>query len=192
MMTTMLPPQNSSGPNEQIRTARINGWYTVLAAALAAVVTFVGTVAYQEAAKERQGCAATPSRDNCDKKYASATGCEKDAITVPGGTAVRTVPAGRMVLELRWSRTCQTLWARAQPQNDVFFLQPWIEPDRKDATRFFAAGERTRGWLESPMAFIPGGNVAAKACSFAGRGRPDAQYACTAMLMPDGTDVTES
>ncbi|MFI7106352.1 hypothetical protein ACIBK9_08605 [Nonomuraea sp. NPDC050227] len=46
--------------------------------------------------------------------------------------------------------------------------------------------------LESPMAFSPGGNVAAKACSFGGHGRADAEYACTAMLMPDGTDVTES
>ncbi|MEV3982939.1 DUF2690 domain-containing protein [Nonomuraea sp. NPDC049758] len=191
-MTTALPQRHPPGPNDQIRSARINGWFAVLAAVLAAVVTFVGTVAYQEAAKERQGCAATPSRENCDKKDASVTGCDKDAVTVPGGTAVRTVAAGRMILELRWSRTCRTLWARAQPQNDVFYLQPWTEPDRKDATRFFAAGERTRGWLESPMAFSPGGNVAAKACSFGGHGRADAEYACTAMLMPDGTDVTES
>ncbi|WP_176741274.1 DUF2690 domain-containing protein [Streptomyces sp. LUP30] len=71
--------------------------------------------------------AATCSGSGCTYQDPQASGCSADAVTV----AHYQLPAVQQQLELRWSPSCHTNWARMYLDTDPTWLRA-VQPDRGD------------------------------------------------------------
>jgi energy-coupling factor transporter ATP-binding protein EcfA2 len=131
-------------------------------------------------------CQNAPSRGTCDQQSPTASGCDQDGTVVSGGQATGPLHGIEFTVELLWSPTCQTNWSRARPTgNQSAQFGPWIEPERGDATRFFATVRARRDWVNSPMAYSDGGTAGAAACVIV-PGSQQPYFLCTPMLMHNG------
>jgi hypothetical protein len=131
-------------------------------------------------------CRSAPSRASCDKEDPQASECDQDGTVVPGGQVTGPLHGTEFTVELWWSPSCQTNWARARPTGGRSArFAPWIEPARGDATRFFATLGMHSDWIDSPMAYSDGGAKAAAGCVIVPGGEKP-YYLCTPMLTHDG------
>jgi hypothetical protein len=139
----------------------------VLIAVVLVVSVFVGT-AYASVSKTTTGQTTTQhllphvtcSGNGCNGLDPEQTGCAADAYTVKvsGGT----VSFRTGYVELRYSPTCGTNWARVISTVGNVQLTASIRRTN-DGLFYFAVGSGTRLW--SPMVYAP--NVKAKGCGSA-------------------------
>jgi hypothetical protein len=93
-------------------------------------------------------CKASPSDATCDGMDPQTTGCAADAYTVPGGTAKG--PGG--TVELRYSPSCKTNWARVQnAQLNLTLFVIRQDGAERDSVEFLWAS----GTVWSPMLYSP-------------------------------------
>lgn len=79
-----------------------------LSSVVMAVIVVAGAVTFVTVATEEPAVAATCWGDWCSGLDPQATGCSSDAYTV----AHALIPGTTSKIELRWSPTCKTEWAR--------------------------------------------------------------------------------
>jgi hypothetical protein len=95
----------------------------LLTAVVAAAICSTGALV----AGAGSAAAATCFGDGCTGKDPIATGCANDAVTV----ASIKLPWVIQTLDLRWSPSCKTNWARMQYDANPTWLRA-IQPDRGD------------------------------------------------------------
>jgi hypothetical protein len=105
----MTGDDNNSLKQEVVRmiAMRLRSLATMMVTAVLAVLAVAAVLAHPAAANIPGNSGVSCFQDGCNYQDAAATGCDADAQTL--GRA----PIGNLgYVELRWSPTCQTNWAR--------------------------------------------------------------------------------